>query len=129
MFSIFQERMFGCSFVLVHLSAVISLLNCSLQKPAEFYVTLRCLWVHNDTRKCTCLRVHKNTRKCTCFFSFLFHPLPHHQTRGKGIFKQRYCCENKTDLSESNRFGFCVQWHINIRGLFNAKAILVEEQQ
>ena len=26
-------------------------------------------------------------------------------------------------------FGFFVQWHINFHGLFNAKAILVEEQQ
>ena len=26
-------------------------------------------------------------------------------------------------------FGFLVWWHINLHGLFNAKAIFVEEQQ
>ena len=26
-------------------------------------------------------------------------------------------------------FGFFIQWHINLRGLFNAKAILLEEQR
>ena len=25
-------------------------------------------------------------------------------------------------------FGFCVKWHIKLRGLFNPKAILEEEQ-
>ena len=28
-----------------------------------------------------------------------------------------------------NYIGYFVEWHINLRGLFNAKAILVEEQQ
>ena len=30
---------------------------------------------------------------------------------------------------QSGWFGFFVQWHINFYGLFNAKAILFEEQQ
>ena len=36
--------------------------------------------------------------------------------------------ERKVTKKKDDRFGFSVKWHVNLHGLFNVKAILVEKQ-
>ena len=38
-------------------------------------------------------------------------------------------CQNLSTAKVKVDFGFFVEWHINICGLFNAKSVLIEEQR
>ena len=50
----------------------------------------------------------------------------HEDTKNIDMFKKLW--KNMEMKSATVRFGFFVKWHINLLRLFNAKAILLEEQ-